>query len=187
MASENVQSKRVGDLQYEIKTRIVKKGQRDGINYQNDVLYIDYEVKNLGDKNYLVFNQGHNDKDDRNVVYVEPQSDSSIELSQKAFVQPRDKNCPLYDAPILPRAAWLKARQTVKNQVSVELPLKFKTPFADCSPQPEMPKESKTVRFCLGVAEADPKTVKVGNDGSFQDMEAVKKQQVLCSESINLK
>lgn len=186
-ASDNLLSKRVADLQYEIKTRVVKKGQRDGVNYQNDVLYIDYEIKNLGEKSYLVFNQGHNDSDNRNIVYVEPFANGSVELSQKAFTEPKDKNCPLRDAPILPRAAWLKSKQTIKDQVSVELPLKLNTPFADCFPQLEMPRGLEQVRFCLGVAEADPKTIKVGNNGFIQNRNAFKEQQLLCSETLNLK
>ncbi len=106
MKENSTFQKRLGDLEYTVTTRLVKKGLHDGINYENDYLYIDYKVRNSGSKNYLVFNRGHDDRDEKNLVYVEPQADGSIEISQKAFVEPSRKVCPARDAPIMPRASW---------------------------------------------------------------------------------
>ncbi len=133
-----------------------------------------------------MFNQGHTDRDDRNAVYVEPQPDGSLDLSQKAFALPKDKSCPRYDAPILPRATMLKPQRTIKGQLKIALTLKLNTPFAECSPQPAMPTEIKRARFCLGYAEADAGKTKVDASGNVQGWNAFNEQKLLCRE-INLR
>ena len=114
-------------------------------------------------------------------------ADGLVELSQKAFTEPQGKNCPNRFVAIMPRASWLKAGQTVKEQLSVAWPLRLNTPFDDCRPPAEMPKEVSKVRFCVGVAEADSKKVTIAPDGNLSDLSVSLKQQVLCSEAVALK
>nr|MCU0240556.1 hypothetical protein [Pyrinomonadaceae bacterium] len=139
---------------------------------------------NLGKKNYLIFNQGHDIGNEK--IYVEPQKDDVIEISQRRFIEPKDKNCPEREYPIMPNASWLKAKQTIIQSVIVSLPLQVKTPFDDCLPKAEMPAEIKDLKFCLGIAEANPKKVKVDEKGFVKGWNQVKAQQFLCSDLFKL-
>ncbi len=177
-----------GDLEVFFKAKIIPKGVRDGINYANDNVYIDYEIKNSGDRSFVVFNRGHLGFDEpSNAVYVEPQPDGSVEISQKAFVEPKNKRCPLRLIPIVPRGSLLKAKQTIVEQLNFELPLKLRTPYADCSPRLEMPTTVTQTKFCLGVAEIDVKQVQLDADGLVQSSSLFSEQNLLCTDVIKLK
>lgn len=177
---------KIGEIEYTFAAKILKKGAPGTANLENDVLQIDYEVKNTGEKNYLLYNRGHSGTDD-SVVYVETQKGGTIEISQKAFREPEGKTCPNRYVPIAPNASWLKSKQTIKNQIETALPLKLKTPFDDCTPRAEMPAEIARTRFCLGVSEADASRVKINDKGFVEGWQHVKEQQLLCSDVIELK
>lgn len=183
------EKKRVGDLQFSLAAKILKKGLHNNINYLNDNLSIDYEIRNAGDKSFVIYNRGHFGFDDgKNVVYVEPQPDGNIEISQKAFVEPRDKQCPARLIPIVPQGSLLKAKQTMKEQVDLELPPKLKSPYADCLPIVVMPAEIKQARFCVGAAEVlDRAKVRISADGIVQGRDGLSEQQLLCSNIIELR
>lgn len=180
-------SGRKGDLEYKISGRLQKKGKSEGINYPNDNLIIEYTVKNTGTKDFILYNQGHSDRETRDLVYAEPLPDGSVELSQKAFLEPKDKTCPLRDAPIWPRGAWLRKGQIVTGRVFVELPLKQQTPFADCTPRAEMPANPKRFKFCLGFQEAEGQNLKIDDQGIISPLPETAKQELLCSESFEIK
>jgi hypothetical protein len=171
-------------IEYEFSVKFVKGGTTVNSTYiETDAIVVEYTLKNSGKSNYLLFNQGHtNPSLKKGVVYVEPKSDGTIELSQKRFSFPNDKNCPKWDVPIEAGAIWLKAKQTVKETVIIELPLKLFTPFDACLPQPEMPKEMKGLKFCLGIAEANAKKVKVDAKGFVTGWEYTKPQLLLCGD-----
>ena len=171
------EEKNVKDVQYDVKITIAEK-------------YIDitYTVKNSSDKSYLVFNYGDTRKGlQKGKVYVEPQKDGTVELSQRMFTAPKgDNSCPARETAVLPGATLLNAGQSISETARVALPLKHDTPFDDCDPKPEMPKEVEKVKFCLGIAEADPKQVKV-KDGYVEGWQGVKEQQLLCSKIKEIK
>ncbi len=168
-------------LKYNFSGKLQKKGKYDGINYPNDNLVIEYSVKNTNSKDFLVYNQGHSDESNQAIVYVEPQASEVVELSQKMFTEPKNKDCPDLDAPIVARAAWLKAGETISEKVLVELPLELKTPFDECSPKPQMPKNFNKIKFCLGAAQADSEAVKIDENGYIQNRAGVSEQKLLCS------
>ncbi|MEP6923634.1 MAG: hypothetical protein ABI954_04140 [Pyrinomonadaceae bacterium] len=178
--------KKVGDVEYTFSAKVLRKGERNGVNYQTDVIQITYELKNTGDKSYLVYNRGHFGTND-SVVYVEPLKDGTIEISQKAFREPKDRNCPQRFVQIVPNASWLKSKQTVQQQIEVALPLEPKTPFDDCTPPLEMPTKIAKTKFCLGISEADASKVKITDKGFVQGWQDVKEQQLLCSDMVELK
>ena len=173
-------------LTFNFSGKLQKKGKYDGINYPNDNLVIEYSVKNTNAKDFLIYNQGHSDESNQATVYVEPQTGGLIELSQKMFTEPKNKNCPLWDAPILARAAWLKAGETISEKVFVELPLELKTPFDECSPKPQMPENFNKIKFCLGAAQADSGAVKIDENGYIQNRAKVSEQKLLCSGEFTL-
>lgn len=162
-------------IEYRFAGKLQKKGKSDGINYPNDNLVVEYTLKNTGAKDFAIYNQGHSDNENRAAVYVEPQTDGSIEISQKRFVEPKDKNCPLLDFPITPRSVILKGGQTISEKVFVEFPLENKTPFSMCVPQTPMPTALKKVKFCIGFAEADG-----------QKRGETSEQKLLCSDEFSL-
>lgn len=177
---------KIEDVEYSFSAKVLKKGEHNGVAYQTDVVQITYELKNTGDKNYLVYNRGHFGADDT-VVYVEPRTDGTVEISQKAFREPKDKNCPERYVQIAPNASWLKSKQTIQNQIQTALPLKLKTPFDDCTPAPKMPAKIDKTKFCLGISEADASKVKIGDKGFVEGWQNVKEQQLLCSDVIEMK
>jgi hypothetical protein len=185
--NEDFSSKGTKDeIEYRIAGRLQKKGRYEGIDYPNDNIVIEYELKNTGTKNFILFNRGHS-SDGAAFVYVEPLTNGTVELSLKAFTEPADKNCPARFVAVLPRGAWLKAGETVRDKVFVELPLKTKTPFDDCAPKTEVPAGAAKIKFCLGFQEAAAKDVKIDAEGNILPAPNTGKQQFLCSESFDIK
>lgn len=177
--SINAQKKQIGDLEYEISVEKVS----------DTFLTLRYEVKNLGNSKYILYNQGIG-KGSRGTVFVEPLSDGTIELSQKRFFEPKDKECPLRETPIYFAASWLKGKQTIKEEVGITLPLKLNAPFDDCEPRLEMLKEVKNIRFCLGAAKVNStKNLKANEEGIIivRGGEKIEEQQLLCSDIFELK
>lgn len=177
--SMETQTKRIGDLEYKITVEEVS----------DTFLQLNYEVKNLGESDYILYNRGTSLKMRRGTIYVEPQANDRVELSQKEFFEPKDKDCPDREALIYPAASWLKAKQTVKEEVSVSLPLKLNTPFDDCRPQPEMPKQVNEIRFCLGAAKVNSsKNIKANEEGIIivRGGEDIAEQQLLCSDAVKI-
>ena len=176
MKSQNGEN---GDLEFEVSFE----------KESESLLRVKYQIKNSGKSDYLLYNRGTSLQMNRGVVFVEPQSDNLVEISQKRFFEPKDKNCPDREAPIYPAASLLKSGETIKEELSVSLPLELKTPFDDCLPQPEMPKKIKKVRFCLGAAKINAiSDVKSDEQGIIiirggEDIEA---QQLLCGEAFKL-
>ncbi len=155
-------------------------------NATKDSIDISYTVKNKSDKSYLIFNRGDTNKGlQTGTVYVEPNG-VAVEFSQKRFKKPIDKDCPRTEVPIEAGASWLKPNQTISETVRVALPPQVFTPFDDCTPKPEMPKQVKRAKFCLGVAEADPKNVIVNENGYIQNPQNIGEQKLLCSQETAL-
>jgi len=173
------------DIKYRINGRLQKKGQYEGINYPNDNIVVEYELKNSGAKDFILYDRGHS-SDNGAFVYVEPLADGTVELSLKAFTEPAGKNCPARFAAVMPRASWLRAGETVKDRVYIELPLKTKTPFDDCTPKTEVPPDASKVKFCLGFQEAAKET-KIAADGNVAPRPEIAGQQFLCSEVFTIK
>jgi hypothetical protein len=173
---------KIAGLDYKFTAKRLKKGAA----YRADMIEIRYELTNKGKQDYALFNRGHSGYDNSPTVYVEPSGVNGVELSQKAFAEPKDKNCPLRYAPIIARASWLKANQTVKERFFIQLPLKLRTPFDDCSPQPEMPKEISEVKFCLGLAQANHKKIKIDKNGLLSDFTVFQQQEYFCSGPLKL-
>lgn len=186
MQNSSTFKNKVGDVEYTFSAKILKKDNRDGDNRETDVVQITYELKNTGDKSYLIYNRWHFGTNE-SVVYVEPQKDGTIEISQKAFREPKDRNCPQRFVAIIPNASWLKSQQTVNNKIEIALPLELKTPFDDCTPLLEMPAKIDKTRFCLGISEADKDRVKINDKSFVEGWQYVKEQQLLCSRDIDLK
>lgn len=166
------------DLEYTIEIKKV----------ENEYVEITYKLTNKSEKSFLVFNRGDTNKGLGNgKVYVETASDGLVELSQKRFIEPAGKNCPDFEIAVTSGASWLKPNQTITQTVKTGLPLRIYTPFDVCTPKDEMPKEVKQVKFCLGIAEADPEKVKVSEKGFVENWQTVGEQKLLCSKTVDFK
>ena len=175
---------KIGEIEYTYSAKLIKKEVSN--KEETNRLQINYTVKNTSDKNYLLYNRGHFGTDN-SLIYVEPNKEGVIEISQRAFREPNDKSCPNRYVPITPNASWLEAGKTISNNISVKLPLKPKTPFDDCNPQTAMPEKTNKLKFCLGISEADKSKVKINNKGVVEGWQYVKEQQLLCSDTVELK
>lgn len=92
--------KRVEDLEYKISIERVS----------DDFLRLHYEVRNLGNSKYILYNRGIG-RGSTGIVYVEPKANGLVEMSQKYFPEPKDKSCPLRETPIYFAASWLKKKK----------------------------------------------------------------------------
>lgn len=185
--SESLNYKNESDgIKYSFKAEVKKAGKYDGIEYKNDFVQVEYELNNTSDKDYLVFNRGHFGTNSY-TVYVEPGSNGTVEISQKAFREPTDKNCPQRFVAISPKASWLKAGQKITEKVEVEMPLQARTPFDDCEPKTELPSDYKKAKFCIGVLEADSAATKINDDGTITGLNYTKTQKLLCSNAVDLR
>lgn len=175
------------EIEYQITGRLQKKGQYEGINYPNDNIVVEYELKNTSAKDFILYNQGHSSDPGGALGYVEPQTDGIIELSLKAFTEPTGKNCPARFAAIMPRGSLLKAGETVKDKLYVELPLSTKTPFDDCTPQTAMPPTPSKIKFCLGYQEISGENPKIDGEGNIRPLPDIKNQRLFCTDVGELK
>ncbi len=177
----------IDGIEYKFKAKIKKAGEYDGVKYTNDFVEIEYELNNTSDKDHIVFNRGHSGTNSYK-VYVEPNTDGAVEISQKAFEEPTEgRRCPQRFVAITPNASWLKVNQKISEKVQLEMPLETRTPFDDCEPKPELPKQIKQIKFCIGVAEADSEIVKLTDDGRITGMNPTGEQKLLCSDPVSFK
>ena len=173
-------------VKYKFTAEMKKAGEYEGINYPNDFIEIAYELENTGEKDFLVFNQGHFGTHSTK-VYVEPTDDGNLQISQRMFTEPSGKDCPQRFVEITPKAAWLKSKQKLNEKVQVEMPLKLVAPYDDCQPAPKMPENPANAKFCLGIAEAIEEKVNLSADGRIGNVDAIGEQKLLCSDSVSLK
>lgn len=171
-----------------------KRGQKENITYEisgsaeKKRIRIKYVLENKGAKNYLIFNRGDTNYElKKGRVYVQPQTDGTVEISQRKFDEPTGAGCPDREYPVRAGASWLKAGQKISEEIEIELPLKGFTPFQDCPRLPPLPKIIKNVKFCLGIAEADVAKVSIKEDGFVENWQNVKEQTLICTESFTIK
>ena len=177
------------DIAYRYEVIFRPRGDYDGIIYPNDHLLIRYQFDN-GGADAILFNRIVSEVEVLGEVYVEPQPDGAIEISQRAFAEPSDRACPARDAPILPRGSWLRTGDIAAGQIYVDLPLNRFTPFDDCTPLPSMPADPAALRVCFGyVRPAADLTIDDNGyiNTTFSDLQGlIAAQQLLCSEDFML-
>lgn len=174
------------------QTNSIKKFDDLEITYKIDVaanrsLSIVYTIKNTGQESYIVFNQGHTNRKETDATYVE-ETPGGIEFSQKAFSKPQGVRCPNSLIPINPRGALLKAGAELRGQAAANFPLKTFTPYDFCIAPKPIDDNAGQAKFCLGVAKAGDANVKIDGKGNIDGVNSyVARQNILCSDSINLK
>jgi hypothetical protein len=151
-------------------------------------VHLKYTVTNNSKQTYLLFNRGdmnHGLKPE--VFYTEPQPDGVIEISQRAFTQPTDKQCRLREVPLYFGVSRLAPHESVSGELTIPLPLKYNAPYDDCSPQPVWPAQVKQIRFALG-AIPDAKGAAAPHQGTplVTDTALMNRQKLLFSDTFTL-
>lgn len=147
-------------------------------------LRLKYTVTNRSDKSYLLFNRGDMDAGlKESVFYIEPQPDGVVEISQRAFTEPKDRRCRRREVPVYFGVSRLAAKQSVSGELVIPLPLKYRAPYDDCAPQPVMPEKVTQVRFCLGALPDTPDAAS-SHQGTLliTDTALMNQQKLLCGE-----
>lgn len=183
---------RVGELEYQY---CVNSTFNDAA--QRDEIVIDYTVRNLGKKNYAVYDGGAYKN-----YFIEQPNEAFTEINLKAFTgeKPSGAVCPTEYQP-MSRISRLKKRQSVSGQISVPLPLQLDYPYYKClSNPPKISKNNGALKICLGVARINHKKLEkrfskealrskntLFNVRSENWKSAAEDQQLLCSETLELK
>ena len=151
-------------------------------------LLISYRVTNRSGREVLVVNRGDTESGlGPGRVYVEPQPDGTVELSRRAFRQPADRVCRTREVPPYPGVSRLGPGQSISEEVSVGLPPRYATPFADCTPVPQMPSPVRRVKFCLGVIRGGAgKTSAERGADIITDGQLIGRQELLCGDVFEL-
>ena len=149
---------------------------------------ISYRVTNNTGQEVLLVNRGDTESGlGAGRVYVDPQPDGVVELSQRAFRQPADRLCPAREVPPYPGVSRLRAGQSAAEEVAIDLPLRYRTTFADCSPAPQMPAPVRRVKFCLGVIRGGGKAVAKENGAEvITHGQLIGTQELLCGDVFEL-
>jgi hypothetical protein len=174
MNSQTNSSKKNGDL--EITFKIEASANR--------ALKVAYTVKNNGAGDYVVFDQGHTNRQERDVVYVE-ETGGAIEFSRKAFLKPTGVMCPNSLVPIRARGSLLKSGGELSGQAIVQNAAQTFTPYDFCVAPKPIDAKITQAKFCLGAAQVEG--AKIDEQGNIENVNSlVAKQIFLCSDSINL-
>lgn len=178
MTTQDISIKKFDDLEISYK-----------INFSaSRLLNIDYTIKNKSAKDYIIFNQGHTNRQEINPTYVEETSDGMLELSQKAFSKPQGIMCPNSLVPIMPRGLLLKAGTETTGKAEAQFPLQTFTPYDFCIAPKPVDDNVKQAKFCLGVVKIEDAEVKIDEKGNIEGVnQLLAKQNILCSDLINLK
>jgi len=177
-----------------------KRGEQNDLEFEStlkldgrDRLLILYKITNRGSKPYLVFNRlpGQLDSSDvtpdQNAVFIEPQSDGTVEISKRAYALP---DGPTVNTPYIPGASELLPGASINEQLEVKLPLRRHRPYMSVVSAPRMPNPIRTVRFCVGVAQADQSTTKAFGSGKdralYPQYSVVLTQRLLCGPVVTL-
>jgi len=164
------------DIDFEARTRV-----------EGGKILVSYRVTNRTKEEVLVVNRGDTELGlGAGRVYVEPQPDGTVELSQRAFRQPADRMCRTREVPPYPGVSRLKPGQSINEEVSVALPPRLASPYADCTPVPQMPSPVKRVKFCLGVIRGGGKTSNERGTDIVTDGRLIGRQELLCGDVFEL-
>jgi hypothetical protein len=152
-------------------------------------LLVSYKVTNRGKAPVLLLNQGDTSFGlGAGRVYIEPQADGSVDLTQRGFAVPSSTQGPTPFAAIYPGVATLAAGQTLNQNLKVLPPLARRHPYMQGAPNHPMPDPLKRVRFCLGVIESADAPTKISKGVRvLTSLQAISQQRLLCSPVQELK
>lgn len=148
---------------------------------------IEYSVTNRGPRPALLLNRGDTSFGlGPGRVYVEPQADGVVNLTQRGYTLPPGHAGPGPTAAIYPGVSELAPGKTATETVRVRAPKSRQHPYGRYYPEAPVPDPLRRVRFCLGVAPADAQTRMTRGTRVLTSLQALAAQEVLCSDPLEL-
>lgn len=148
---------------------------------------VEYSVTNRGPRPVLLLNRGDTSFGlGPGRVYVEPQEDGTVNLTQRGYTLPPGHRGPGPTAAIYPGVSELAPGQTAKEAVRVRAPKGRQHPYWRYYPNVPMTDPPRRVRFCLGVVPADAQTKTTRGTRVLTSLQAVAAQDILCTDPQDL-
>jgi hypothetical protein len=146
-------------------------------------LVVEYSVTNRGARPVLLLNRGDTTSGlGPGRLYVEPQEDGTVNLTQRGYMIPSGYKGPGPTAAIYPGVSELAPGQTAKETVRARAPKARQHPYGRFYPSVPLPDPPRRVRFCLGVVPADAPTKTTRGTRVLTSLQAVAAQELLCAD-----
>lgn len=146
-------------------------------------IVVEYSVTNRGPRPVLLLNRGDTSFGlGPGRVYVEPQADGTVNLTQRGYTLPPGHKGPGPVAAIYPGVSELAPGKTAKETVRARAPKSRQHPYGRYYPDVPVPNPLSRVRFCLGVAPADAQTKTTRGTRVLTSLQAVAAQELLCAD-----
>lgn len=148
---------------------------------------VEYSVTNRGPRPVLLLNRGDTSFGlGPGRLYVEPQPDGTVNLTQRGYTLPPSDMGPGPTAAIYPGVSELAPGQTAKETVRVRAPKSRQHPYGRYYPNVPVPDPPRRVRFCLGVVPADAQTKTTRGTRVLISLQAIAAQELLCADPQDL-
>jgi hypothetical protein len=149
----------------------------------NGDLVVEYSVTNRGARSVLLLNRGDTSLGlGPGRVYVEPQTDGTVNLTQRGYTLPPDYGGPGPTAATYPGVSALAPGKTARETLRVRAPRTRQHPYGRYYPEVQVPDPLSRVRFCLGVVPGDAPTKMTRGTRVLTSLQAVAAQELLCGE-----
>ncbi len=146
-------------------------------------IVVEYSVTNRGPRPVLLLNRGDTSFGlGPGRVYVEPQADGTVNLTQRGYTLPPGHTGPGPTAAIYPGVSELAPGKTAKESVRVRAPKSRQHPYGRYYPNVPVPDPLGRVRFCLGVVPADAPTKTTRGTRVLTSLQAIAAQELLCAD-----
>lgn len=150
-------------------------------------IVVEYSVTNRGSRPVLLLNRGDTSFGlGPGRLYVEPQADGIVNLTQRGYTLPPGHRGPGPTAAIYPGVSELAPGQTAKETARVRAPQSRQHPYGRYYPEVPVPNPLRRVRFCLGVVPADAPTKTTRGTRVLTSIQAVAAQEMVCAEAQEL-
>ena len=149
----------------------------------NGDLVVEYSVTNRGARAVLLLNRGDTSLGlGPGRVYVEPQSDGTVNLTQRGYTLPPDYGGPGPSVLTYPGVSALAPGKTARETLRVRAPKSRQHPYGRYYPEVQVPDPLGRVRFCLGVVPSDAPTKMTRGTRVLTSLQAIAAQELLCGE-----
>jgi hypothetical protein len=146
-------------------------------------IVVEYSVTNRGARAVLLLNRGDTSLGlGPGRVYVEPQADGTVDLTQRGYTLPQGYGGPGPSVLTYPGVSALAPGKTARETLRVRAPKGRQHPYGRYYPEVQMPDPPRRVRFCLGVVAGDAPTKMTRGTRVLTSLQAVAAQELLCGE-----
>jgi hypothetical protein len=146
-------------------------------------IVVEYSVTNRGARPVLLVNRGDTSFGlGPGRVYVEPQADGTVDLTQRGYTLPAGYSGPGPSAAVYPGVSELAPGKTASETVRARAPKGRQHPYGRYYPEASVPDPLRRVRFCLGVVASYAQTKTTRGARVLASLQSVAAQELLCSD-----